>query len=478
MDVVDISPGQNFTQAIEQTIASCGAVLVIIGPRWMEILRKRSSEDQPDYVCREIEEALKRKATVIPVLVGRANMDQLTGLPDSLADLPLHEATELRDETFKDDCARLAKALGAYSGLGARFKINRTRKALLLWMCSAVLLIALLLAVLRLVGIGPFGEYQVQKTRVHQLLDTAQTQINQAEYESAFETYGEVLKIDPVNRTALDRQVDAAMLWLQNFHVLVGEGQKLEDLAAPLLSEIMPVLDAGLARTGGRGERAADILAHLGWAHWLNERFAEKEFGPAAEQDLNRALKLDPANVYANAMLGNWLLQNNGSFSEALHHFEVALKTNQQRPFVRLMQLGGLISSRNPRARRQLTRVANEMRMNSEPMDEEYKRRLLSNYASINTHDELTETLSAVPPDEAWATFLWLDDSQRTGNEVEQQRIQRQFIQANILEIAGKSGDALARFRTLQPELKREGYDGSRLAEEVDLAIKRLSQSR
>src|SRR5260370_36211476 len=95
MDVESIPLGQNFAQTIEQTIANCAAVLVIIGPRWMEILRNRSDEHQQDYVCREIEEALQRKVTIIPVLVGGANIAQLTDLPESLIDLPLHQADEL-----------------------------------------------------------------------------------------------------------------------------------------------------------------------------------------------------------------------------------------------------------------------------------------------------------------------------------------------------------------------------------------------
>src|SRR5947199_3342023 len=98
MDVEDIPPGQNFAQTIEDKIANCCAVLVIIGPRWIEILRKRSKEHQEDYVCREIEEALNRKATIIPVLVGGANIAQLTDLPESLTELPFHQASELRDD--------------------------------------------------------------------------------------------------------------------------------------------------------------------------------------------------------------------------------------------------------------------------------------------------------------------------------------------------------------------------------------------
>ncbi|MGI9072103.1 MAG: TIR domain-containing protein [Bryobacteraceae bacterium] len=477
MDIEDIYPGQNFAQTIDQTIANCGAVLVIIGPRWMEILRNRSNEHQQDYVRREVEEALERKATVIPVLVGGANMTQLTDLPESLTDLPLHQAAELRDTTFKEDCVRLANALRAHPGLDTRpLKDNIAYNSRLFWIGGSAVFIALLVAVASFLGIGPSSNYQAQKSRVQQLINTAQTQTNQAEYESAFKTYENVLKLDSGNRTAMDGQVNAAMLWLQDFHAIVGEGQKAEDIAGPPLSEIMFTLDAGLARTSGHGARAADILAHLGWAHWLNQHIAQKEFGAAAEQDLRHALALDPKNVYANSMLGNWLLQTHGSVAEALHHFDVAVKTNRQRPLVRTMQLGGMTYNDAPGVRQELIRIANQMRIGSELMSDRYKQRILSYYSPGNSREELIETLSAVPPNDAWATFLWLDDKQPTGDELNEQRIRHEFIRASILEIAGKSAEALVMFRTLQDQLKREA-NGGRMRDHVTASIKRLSRS-
>jgi tetratricopeptide (TPR) repeat protein len=402
-------------------------------------------------------------------------MAQLTDLPENLAELPLHQAAELRDDTFKEDCVRLANALSVHPGLETQPLRRSARKRRIAWLAASAALLPSLLGILTFLGIGPLGDYQAQKTRVHELLNTAQTQMNQAEYEPAFNTYEAALKLRPGDRAAMNRQVDAAMLWLQNFHVIIGEGQKAEDLAGPPLSQMMSALDAGLARSGGHGERAADILAHLGWAHWLNEHIAEKEFGPAAEQDFHRALSIDPANVYANAMLGNWLLQKHGSLDQAMHHFDIALKTNKQKELVRQMELGGMIYDDDPGVRSELIRVANHMRINSEPMDDSYKHRILSNYSPTNSREELTETLSAVPPSDAWATFLWLDDRQATGGEREEQRIQHDFIQASIREIAGKSSEALALFKTLDGELRRKGYSG-RLSDHVAIAIKRLSR--
>jgi hypothetical protein len=112
MDFEDIAPGQRFAQTIDETMARCDTALIVIGPRWAELLHKRAQEQQqPDYVCREIERALARKITIVTVLVGGASMSQLTGLPDSLAALSQYEAAELRDSTFREDCVRLAKAL-------------------------------------------------------------------------------------------------------------------------------------------------------------------------------------------------------------------------------------------------------------------------------------------------------------------------------------------------------------------------------
>ena len=70
MDVEDIAPGQRFAQTIDDTIARCDTALIVIGPKWAEILQRRAQAQERDYVCHEIESALARKITIIPVLVG------------------------------------------------------------------------------------------------------------------------------------------------------------------------------------------------------------------------------------------------------------------------------------------------------------------------------------------------------------------------------------------------------------------------
>ncbi|HKT50200.1 MAG TPA: tetratricopeptide repeat protein [Candidatus Angelobacter sp.] len=302
----------------------------------------------------------------------------------------------------------------------------------------------------------------------------AESQTERGEHERAVATYQDILKKDPRNQKAADEQVTAAMRWAENFHVLADERVKATDIAAPKIDTILAVLDAGLPRA--KGERAADILAHIGWVHWLNWHIAEREFGPAAEQSFRRALEMDPSNVYANAMLGNWLLQNNGNLQEAFSHFATAVQSGKERPWVRTMQLGGLISKENPRARVELVKVVNDMRKNNESLDEEDKHRILASTYRLSSYDtkKLTAALSAVSPDDSWATYQWLDDQSPDPMDDNYKQLRHDYIYANILEIYGKKAEALAQYKVLQSKLK-SSEPNSTLIETVDAAIKRTT---
>ena len=468
MDVEDIAPGQVFTESIDRTIQACEVVIVVIGPRWMEILQKRAQDKQSDYVYREVEAAISNKIPVVPVLVGGASMAQLSGLPPAITPLQFYNAAELRDSTFKDDCAKLARSLKVRTVPESTGGKRRTK-------IVVIGLALLILAPMAYVGVEKWQESRGRNSIVEAQLATARSQAGRGEYESAFRSSQKVVDEHRENGAAVDLQTDVAMGWVRNFHVLVPEGKKAEDLAGPALAELIGVLDAALARTTEKGSRAADILAHLGWAHWLNQKIAHKELGPAAERDLREALKLDPSNVYANAMLGNWMIQSNRSTDEALQHFEGAVKAGKERPFVRQMQLGAMTYNDEPRIAQALIQVVNDMRQNGEPIEDPYKRRTLTAFSPIRTMDELKQTLSAVPPDDAWATFEWLDGPVDEGSDANDRRLRHDFIKAIILEVSGKKEEALATFSALEREMKAKGFSG-RFADHVSGAVKRLSR--
>ena len=70
---VEIRPGEYFAEAIETAIASCSALLVMLGPHWLE---HRNEKGEPrlhepgDWVRLEIEAALTRNTWVVTILVG------------------------------------------------------------------------------------------------------------------------------------------------------------------------------------------------------------------------------------------------------------------------------------------------------------------------------------------------------------------------------------------------------------------------
>jgi tetratricopeptide (TPR) repeat protein len=474
MDVEDIAPGDPFGRTIDDTLARCDIALVVIGPRWAEILHQRAEQQTRDYVCHEIEAALPRQIIIVPVLVGGATVAELAGLPDRISALSEYEAAELRDSTFGEDCTRLTKSLGLQPSITPQLAGRKVKPALK-FVLGTALLIGLALAASGWLGVGPWNKYRERTAAISQMFATARTEADRGEYESAFKTYQDLLKTDPGNRVAKDRQVDVAMGWLDDFHVIASDGGDVESLAATRLSEIIPLLDAGLARANGQRPRAADILAHIGWAHWLNQKLAHREFGPRAERDLRLALQLDTVNVFAHAMLGNWIMQTGGRTEEALMHFRIAVEGNRARPLVRQMQLGVLVYPRDPETRTALIRLANEMRRNGEPIDDQEKNRILTAYdPTVNSAEELSETLSAVPANEAWPTYLWLDTRSTDGANLDYQRLKHDFIYASILEIERNREYALSAFQRLRTELKGRRYDG-RIVTYVDNAITRLS---
>jgi tetratricopeptide (TPR) repeat protein len=95
-DVDDIALGADFEAAIQKAIKTADAILVVIGPYWQPTGLERL-RDPKDVLRMEIGQALKSKATVIPVLVGNAAMPQAKDLPAPIADLVKRNGEAISD---------------------------------------------------------------------------------------------------------------------------------------------------------------------------------------------------------------------------------------------------------------------------------------------------------------------------------------------------------------------------------------------
>jgi tetratricopeptide (TPR) repeat protein len=341
------------------------------------------------------------------------------------------------------------------------------------WAASIGALLGILASVFG--GAKWIKEHWVHDQEITDELAVAASQAQHGDYERAVESYASILEKDPRNQQAADGRVSAAMLWATNFRAPTPEGESTRDIAAPKLDRIFPILDAGVARATGK--RRADILAHLGWAHWLDQKFCEREFGPAAEQCLREALEIDPSNVYASAMLGNMLLQkSNRDVPEAIRLIDTAVQNGAERPWVRTMQIGGLRSRDEPRTRAALVRAVDEMRRNMETLDDESKHFVVWSVFTNRGPEELAEALRDVPFDDAWATFQWLHAPQLDEpGEREHRQFFQDFIHANLLELSGKKSEALTEFQALHARIEDTS---STLTSSVESAIDRLGAGK
>jgi TIR domain len=111
-DVVSISPGEHFDVAVEGQLAAARIVLTLIGPAWLELLGRRSTEATTDYHRLEVATALREGKRVIPILLRGAALPAPTALPEDLLPLAKCQAMTMRDEAWRTDVERLLDALG------------------------------------------------------------------------------------------------------------------------------------------------------------------------------------------------------------------------------------------------------------------------------------------------------------------------------------------------------------------------------
>lgn len=114
MDVAGIAVGRDFRKAIDQSVATCSAMLALIGPGWLEErdeAGKRRLDNPGDFVRVETAAALKRDIPVIPVLVREAKMPHADELPEDLKDLAYRNCVELTHVRWKSDLKVLVDGL-------------------------------------------------------------------------------------------------------------------------------------------------------------------------------------------------------------------------------------------------------------------------------------------------------------------------------------------------------------------------------
>jgi hypothetical protein len=145
-DVGGIDYGEDFEAKIDRKLEESGAIVVVIGERWVSAAHPdgtRRLDDPDDYVTREIAVALENGVAVVPVLIGGAAMPRPEELPEALRDLARRNAITVSDERWSFDVDRLAKVLAIdVPGSVAQRRLDRAK-----WLSLALVVAAATLSV-------------------------------------------------------------------------------------------------------------------------------------------------------------------------------------------------------------------------------------------------------------------------------------------------------------------------------------------
>ena len=113
-DTEAIAPGDPWRQRIDDALAHCDIMLVVIGPHWLDTAPGSGRPrlfDAGDVQAYEIAAALKRRIRTIPILVAGATLPVRAQLPETLSGLLDANALEIRTSAFARDLRALEAAI-------------------------------------------------------------------------------------------------------------------------------------------------------------------------------------------------------------------------------------------------------------------------------------------------------------------------------------------------------------------------------
>lgn len=109
MDIDSMPAGVDFHEHLQQILADCGALLVVIGKSWRSQRKGQPARimDPDDWVRIEVETALERGIPVVPLLIDGASLPGRDQLPESL--WPLLRRNALPVDSGRDFHAQLSR---------------------------------------------------------------------------------------------------------------------------------------------------------------------------------------------------------------------------------------------------------------------------------------------------------------------------------------------------------------------------------
>jgi hypothetical protein len=114
IDIDNIPPGSDFRDHLQQTLAQCDILLVVIGPNW----QGKSESNQPrlhdvnDWVRVEIAAALTNNVSIIPLLIDDTRMPDPAQLPEDIRAFAFRQAQPIDSGgNFRSNLDRLIRSM-------------------------------------------------------------------------------------------------------------------------------------------------------------------------------------------------------------------------------------------------------------------------------------------------------------------------------------------------------------------------------
>lgn len=130
MDLSNMPYFTDFAEFIRERVLESDVVIVIIGPKWLDLLHERATRDEPDYVRLEVAIALEQGKLVAPICIKGAKMPSakdLQSFPD-LKQITRYNAPDL--DSGRQFLKNISDIIGALETELERRKIKRTTQSI------------------------------------------------------------------------------------------------------------------------------------------------------------------------------------------------------------------------------------------------------------------------------------------------------------------------------------------------------------
>lgn len=265
-----------------------------------------------------------------------------------------------------------------------------------------------------IIGVIQVSEILIQWKRtdktVEEMVSSSKLLLEMNDYPAAWKIIQKATSIDPGSPDAFYQQINIAMNWIRN--IWLQENMKEY---VPKIEPLILTLSQGVGIKDPK--RSASIFAHIGWANILRLKSGRGKY--EIDSYLERALNLNPNDVYALMFKGYWLLMkdtvndNNDPVSEAIELFNKALKTNKNDQFVRDWSIIALTESNIRNTDLEAFILVNNWRKEGlNPGAYLFKKyivnKLLNFDLNLSERSFIKRIMQKLPVDDIRDTYLWI----------------------------------------------------------------------